>query len=102
MSYGDVIDKGHLLLYNYLIIKGCMTGLKPAVVGMIGAAFISMCITVFLPSGNMTDIFTRSAFYAALLILAVCAIMVFKKLHPIIFILFSAAAGIAAGYILNL
>ena len=32
------------------IIKGCMTGLKPAVVGLIGGAILSVALTVFFPA----------------------------------------------------
>ena len=31
------------------IVAGCMTGLKPAVVGLIGGAILSIFLTVFLP-----------------------------------------------------
>ena len=33
------------------VVQGCMTGLKPAVVGLIGASVLSVAATVFVPSG---------------------------------------------------
>ena len=33
------------------IVKGCMTGLKPAVVGLIGASVLSIGKTVFVENG---------------------------------------------------
>lgn len=39
------------------IIKGCMSGLKPAVVGLIGASVISVGREVFIPDGLAVEIF---------------------------------------------
>ena len=33
------------------VVKGCMSGLKPAVVGLIGNAFLNVFLTVFFPAG---------------------------------------------------
>ena len=80
------------------IISGCMSGLRPAVVGLIGTALITVGQTVLFPAGF---IFGKE-FLAALGIAAVCALLAFKKLHPIAVICISAALGIAAGYALGL
>ena len=45
------------------IVKGCMSGLKPCVVGMIGAALLSVALTVFAPSGISLEIFKRRFLY---------------------------------------
>lgn len=76
-------------------VKGAMTGLKPAVVGLIGAAVVSMAKTVFLSSGlNIDFLFIMSiAIFLLMLILA------FKKVHPIVLIIASAAIGIIVCYI---
>ena len=69
------------------LVKGAMSGLKPAVIGMIGTAVLSIGRTVFVQPGLLFS----AALFAAMAVLA------FKKVHPIIIICISAAAGIAAG-----
>ena len=83
-------------------VDSVMSGLKPAVVGMIGAAFLSVGRTVFFPSGLQADRFTQASFWVFLGIFAVSAVLVFKKVNPIKIIVLSAAVGIGAGYSLNL
>ena len=72
---------------NSKLVKGAMSGLKPAVIGMIGTAVLSIGRTVFVQPGLLFS----AALFAAMAVLA------FKKVHPIIIICISAAAGIAAG-----
>ena len=81
------------------IVKGCMSGLKPAVVGLIGAAVISVGKTVFMPDGASLAVFADTSFYVSLVIFAISVVLAFKKLHPIIIICASALLGIAAGYL---
>lgn len=85
---------------NSKVVKGCMTGLKPAVVGLIGSAIISVLLTVFIPNGFSAAVFTDASFYVALATFAICTVMAFKKVHPIIIIVLAAVLGIAAGYVL--
>ena len=80
------------------VVKGCMSGLKPAVVGLIGGAVISVGATVFFPAGLNLGAFTQLKFYLAAGISAVMAVLAFKKVHPIIIICISAVLGIAVGY----
>ena len=87
---------------NSKAVNGVMSGIKPAVVGLIGTAFLSVGCTVFFPAGFAGDFFTQAPFYISVFIFAACAVMAFKKLHPILVIAFSAAAGIAAGYLFQL
>ncbi len=82
------------------LVKGCMSGLKPAVVGLIGAAIISVLLTVFFPDGLTFSVFKSIPFYSSLVIFGISVFMAFKKVHPIIIICLSAAAGIAVGYLL--
>lgn len=42
------------------LVTGAMTGLKPAVVGLIAAALLSLSQTVFFPSGLTTEVFTTA------------------------------------------
>lgn len=83
------------------LVSGCMTGLKPAVIGLIGAAVISMATTVFIPNGFDTAMFTDIATYSSLVILALSLVLAFKKCHPILIICLSAGLGIASGYLLG-
>ena len=82
------------------IVAGCMTGLKPAVIGLIGSAVISIGKTVFFKNGVSFDIFSSVDFYISLGIFAVMTILAFKKVHPILIICFSAVIGIIAGFVL--
>ncbi len=82
------------------IMKGCMTGLKPAVVGLIASALVSLGSGVLFPGGLTVSVFSGLAFYSSLVIFLICAVLAFKKLHPIAVIGVSAALGIAGGYLL--
>lgn len=82
------------------IVKGVMTGLKPAVVGLIGGAILSVVVTVFFPAGWTLAVFTNVQFYVSAVIFAVMLVLAFRKVHPIILICLSAVLGIAAGYLL--
>jgi chromate transporter len=81
------------------IVKGCMTGLKPAVVGLIGNAVLGVLITVFFPAGVTLAVFTDVSFYIYAAIFGVMLLLAFKKVHPILIICLSAAIGIGAGYL---
>ena len=81
------------------VVKGCMTGLKPAVVGLIGGAVLSVAMTVFFPAGLSLAVFTNPSFYISAAIFVLMLVLAFKKVHPIILICLSAAIGIAVGYL---
>ncbi len=80
------------------IVEGCMSGLKPAVVGLIGGAVISVGAAVFFPAGWDTAVFSQLSTYLALAISAVMLVLSFKKVHPIAIICISAVLGIVCGY----
>ena len=80
------------------IVQGCMSGLRPAVVGLIATALLSVGQTVFFPDG----IAFGATFFVSLGAFLLSAVFAFKKLHPIWIIVISAAIGIAAGYGLGL
>ena len=44
------------------VVKGCMTGLKPAVVGLIANAVLNVLVTVFFPAGVALSVFTTVSF----------------------------------------
>ncbi|MEE0857357.1 MAG: chromate transporter [Ruminococcus sp.] len=81
------------------LVTGAMNGLKPAVVGLIAAALLSLSQTVFFPQGLSAAAFGTAQFYVSLGIFAVAVVLAFKKLHPILIILLSAVIGIIAGVI---
>ncbi len=84
-------------------VKGCMSGLKPAVIGMIGSAVVSIGTTVFFPNGLTFAVLSGISFYISLAIFAVALILVLvKKVNPIIIIGMSAIVGIVSGFALNL
>jgi chromate transporter len=83
-------------------VKGAMSGLKPAVIGLIGAAVLSIGQTVFFPNGLSFSVFSGLPFYVSAVIFIGMAVCAFKKLHPIAIIGISAVLGIVAGYTLPL
>lgn len=82
------------------IVKGCMSGLRPTVIGLIGAAVLTIGKTVFFPDGFAI---AGLDFYNIGVSLVICLAGVYlifkKKVHPIILVIISAALGIVAGYI---
>ena len=82
------------------IVKGCMTGLKPAVVGLIANAVLGVLMTVFFPAGLTLSVFATVEFYIYAAIFGLMLYLAFKKVHPIILICLSAAIGIAVGYLI--
>lgn len=81
-------------------VKGCMTGLKPVTVGLIGSAVITIAAAVFIPAGFTLAVFREVSFYVSLAIFALTLVLAFKKVHPILIICLSAVLGIVSGYLL--
>lgn len=79
-------------------VRGCMAGLRPAVVGLIATALLSVGRTVFCPDGFALN----ATFFVSLGAFLLAAVLAFRKVHPIWIILISAAIGVAAGYGLGL
>ncbi len=79
-------------------VQGIMTGLKPAVVGLIGSAIAGVLMTVFFSNGFSIEVFKAPEFYISAGICAAMALLAFKKVHPILIICISAVLGIAFGY----
>ena len=80
-------------------VQGAMSGLKPAVIGFIETAVLSTGITVFFPTGIKLEVMGTFAFITSVIIFVSMLILALKKVHPIIIIGISAAAGIAYGYL---
>jgi len=80
-------------------IKGIMSGLRPGAIALIAAAAVSVAIQVFFPNGFSLERITSYSFICSICIFGLVAFLGFKKVHPILLILLSAALGIATGYI---
>ncbi len=94
-----IVAKCYDKFRNSSVVKGCMTGLKPAVVGMIGGAVLNVAMTVFFPAGLTIGVLTGAAFYVSLAISAVMLLLALKKVHPIVIVCLSALVGIVTGYL---
>lgn len=82
------------------LVAGAMTGLRPASVGLIAAATVSIGMEVLFPAGFSFATMISYEFICALVIflgmLSLCLFV--KKMNPIYIILISAVLGIAVGY----
>lgn len=81
-----------------LLVKGMMKGLKPAVIGLIASAVLSIGQTAFLLDFSNILACFNAEFYCAFTIFILASVLIFKKVNPIIVILISAGLGIVAGY----
>ncbi len=97
-----IVAKCYAKFKESTVVAGCMSGLRPAVVGLIASALITVAQTVFFSGGLSLSVFSDISFYVCLVIFAAAVVAAFKKVHPIIIICSSAAVGIAAGYIFNI
>ena len=75
-------------------VQGIMSGLKPAVVGLIAGAAVTVATAIFAPAGGNT-----SWIWWVLLAVMLGVSMKWKKLHPIVIICICALAGILAGFL---
>lgn len=82
------------------IVEGCMEGLKPAVVGLIGAAVVTTGQTVFFGKYDLWQAFRAPAFWISVCIFALAIVLIRRKVHPIAVILLSAVIGIACEYLI--
>lgn len=82
------------------VIRGIMSGLKPAVIGLIAAAVISIANTVF--GGYFTNGINleNPMLWVSAATTAVMTVLAFRKVHPFIIICISAVVGIVFGIIL--
>ncbi len=80
------------------VVKNCLKGLRPVVVGLIASAVISLGADVFLPYGLSLDALNFT-FFTSVIIFALVVYLAFKKINPIYLILISSVLGITSGYI---
>lgn len=94
-----VVAKCYERFCSSKIVKGCMSGMKPAVVGLIGTALLGIVQTVLFPAGLGWEVFSTAGFYVSLALFGTMLVLAVKKVHPILIICISAVVGIAAGYL---
>lgn len=87
-----LVAKFYSAFQHNTLVKGCMNGLRPTVVGMIAASLLSVAASAFPLSEGILQWGLAAA------LLAVVLVAHWKKVHPIVLIIFSAVVGIAAGY----
>lgn len=80
-------------------VKGIMSGLKPAVVGLIASALVSIGLEVFFPDGMELDIINWPLLISAAIIFLVTVLLHRRKIHPILLICLAAVLGIISGYL---
>ncbi len=80
-------------------VSGCMSGLKPAVIGLMGSAALSIAHTVLFPTVVSLASIMTFGFISSLVIFVIMLVLVLKKVNPIIIIILSAVLGIIAGLI---
>ena len=82
------------------LVQGAMFGLKSTVVGLIGAAVVSIAMEVLFANGISTLALTTSVFWFSLVVFALMLfLLLYKKISPVIIIALSAVLGIGAGYL---
>lgn len=83
-------------------VAGGMRGLRPAAIGLIAAAGISIAAEVFLPFGFSVESILSYEMVFTLVTLGLCMYLVYKKAKPHFILILSAACGLLWGSIQNL
>lgn len=81
-------------------VKGCMVGMRPAVIGMLFYTVITMTAGVLFPDGLVKSVLFTKEFYGSVVIAVSMSVLAFKKVNPILIIAISAALGIIFGYLI--
>ena len=79
------------------VVKGLMSGLRPAVVGLLAAAVVTMGKSVFFKNGWVFDL----KLLLAAGIFGITLFLSLRKKHPILLIVLAAALGMAGMYIIE-
>ncbi len=94
-----IVAKCYERFRNSAVVSGCMTGLKPAVVGLIAGAILTVGVGVFFPMGVSASVLQKPSFYLSVCLFGAMLVPAIKKVHPIIIIAVSAVVGIVVGYL---
>lgn len=93
-----IIARFYLKFQSSKIIERCMTGIKPAVIGLIGSAVVSIGQTVFFENGCSMDVFFSYSFICSAIIFIIMLLLLIRKINAIAVIALSAILGILFGY----
>jgi len=96
-----IVARAYAAFCENIYVKGCMSGLKPAVVGLIAATVISVGKTALFPNSITLDYIISAQFIASIIIFAITGFLAIKKVNPILIIVTSAGLGIGFGYLLK-
>lgn len=96
-----LLAKAYTAFSKNIYVKGCMSGLKPAVVGLIAAAILSVGKKALFPDFISLDYIMSSQFITSMIIFAITGFLAIKKINPILIIAISAVLGIGFGYTLK-
>lgn len=85
---------------NSTLVNDAFSGLRPAVAGLIAAAAWSVIGTTLFnfTAASFGEFFCLPEILLFALMFVLTNLKPLKKLHPLVFIVFAAAAGIAIGY----
>lgn len=85
---------------NSTLVNDAFSGLRPAVAGLIAAAAWSVIGTTLFnfTAASFGEFFCLPEILLFTLMFVLTNLKPLKKLHPLVFIVFAAAAGIAIGY----
>lgn len=97
-----LVAKFFITFKNNKYVKGLMTGLKPAAIGMIASAVVSTGQTILVSTGVSMQNILSPGFIGSLVIFISMFVMAMKKAHPIIIVMISAVAGILIGSIFGI
>lgn len=97
-----VIAKFYKKFIANRFVAGGMRGLRPAAIGLIAAAGISIAAEVFLPFGFSVESILSYEMLFTLVTLGLCMYLVYKKAKPHFILILSAACGLLWGSIQNL
>jgi chromate transporter len=87
-----LITKFFLILKDNRYIKGLIAGMRPVVIGMIGAAALLLMFPSSKEGASFIDGWSWALFIAAM-------IAAYRKVNPILLIVLSAAIGITIYYV---
>ena len=95
-----IVAKSYAKYRESRFVRGILTGLRPAVVGLIGSAILTVALTVFLPAGFAAVDWALLGVSAVIFGVSL-ALLFGVKWHPIAVIGISAALGVASGFIVK-
>lgn len=78
-------------------VKGVMSGLKPAAIGLIASAVLTVGKAAFFKAGFSLEAICTPYFFAAAALFIVTLILALKKVNPILIVVISAAVGLLLG-----